>query len=137
MAKGSFNGLYTFDDIARIYRMDNSTLRKMVQKDKFVIDKDIKKFGKTWLITEDAVCRHFGLAPLQLYNQELSLEILRQKREDKIKKAALKSANKKVRIPKYTEPNSIDADEFDGAFEELKEIVVDDRLVMSSFNFGE
>lgn len=137
MAKGSFNGLYTFDDIARIYRMDNSTLRKMVQKEKFIIDKDIKKFGKTWIITEDAVRRNFGLAPLQLYNQELSLEILRQKREDKIKKAALKSANKKVRVPKYKEPNSIDNNEFDGAFEELKEIVVDDRLVMTSFNFGE
>ncbi|MGL4912877.1 MAG: hypothetical protein ACRC3Y_10670 [Romboutsia sp.] len=137
MAKGSFNGLYTFDDIARIYKMDNSTLRKMVQKEKFIIDRDIKKFGKTWIITEDAVRRNFGLAPLQLYNQELSLEILRQKREDKIKKAALKSANKKVRVPKYKEPNSIDADEFDGAFEELKEIVVDDRLIMSSFNFGE
>lgn len=137
MAKGSFNGLYTFDDIARIYRMDNSTLRKMVQKEKFIIDKDIKKFGKTWLITEDAVGRHFGLAPLKLYNQELSLEMLRQKREEKIKKAALKSASKKVRVPKYKEPNSIDADEFDGSFEELKEIVVYDRLVMSSFNFGE
>lgn len=137
MAKGSFNGLYTFDDIARIYSMDNSTLRKMVQKEKFIIDKDIKKFGKTWLITEDAVRRHFGLAPLQLYNQELSLEILRQKREDKIKKAALKSANKKVRVSKYKEPNNIDNSEFDGAFEELKEVVVDDKLVMSSFNFGE
>ena len=59
MARGSFNGLYTFQDVANIYGIDSSTIRKQVQKCKFC-DNEIKKFGKTWIITEQAMVSHFG-----------------------------------------------------------------------------
>lgn len=32
MSIGSFKGLYTFQEVALIYNMDNSTLRKQVSK---------------------------------------------------------------------------------------------------------
>ena len=36
MARGSFNGLYTFQDVAKIYNIDSSTIRKQVQNQKFI-----------------------------------------------------------------------------------------------------
>ena len=35
MARGSFKGLYTFQDVAQIYNIDASTIRKQVQNHKF------------------------------------------------------------------------------------------------------
>lgn len=60
MARGSFDGLYTFSEVGQIYGIDSSCLRKKVCFDKFVVGKDVKKFGKTWLITEQAMVKHFG-----------------------------------------------------------------------------
>lgn len=60
MPKGSFTGLYTFQEVTKIYGMDNSTLRKYVYKNKFVLDVEVKKFGRTWVITEQAMLEHFG-----------------------------------------------------------------------------
>ena len=37
MARGSFNGLYTFQDVAKIYNIDSSTIRKQVQNNKFFV----------------------------------------------------------------------------------------------------
>ena len=86
MAIGSFNGLYTFQDVAKIYNMDNSTLRKQVSSPKLIEGKDVKKFGKTWLITEQAMVQHFGSGMLQLYNKELTLKQVREENQAKIKK---------------------------------------------------
>ncbi len=55
MAKDSFEGLYTFKEVAKIYGIDDSCLRKQVARDKFVICEDVKKMGKTWIITEQAM----------------------------------------------------------------------------------
>ena len=60
MARGSFDGLYTFSEVGQIYGIDSSCLRKKICFDKFVVGKDVKKFGKTWLITEQAMVKHFG-----------------------------------------------------------------------------
>lgn len=60
MVKGSFEGLYTFAEVGLIYGFDASNLRKQVATDKLVDGKDIKKFGKTWLITEQSMIKHFG-----------------------------------------------------------------------------
>ena len=41
MSIGSFNGLYTFQDVAKIYNMDNSTLRKQVSSKKLIEGKEV------------------------------------------------------------------------------------------------
>ena len=60
MANGSFDGLYTFGEAAKIYGLDDSCLRKRVARGKFVIGKDVKKMGATWIITEQALVSNFG-----------------------------------------------------------------------------
>ena len=96
MAKGSFNGLYTFQDVAKIYNIDSSTIRKQVQNQKFY-DNEIKKFGKTWIITEQAMISHFGKDLFIAYKNHLQeqkvLEIKKLKEEAKKLKEAKKQAN--------------------------------------------
>lgn len=70
MAKGSFEGLYTFMEVAKIYGMDDSSLRKQVARDKFVIDEDIKKMGRTWIITEQAMIKNFGTLKFEEYKNK-------------------------------------------------------------------
>ncbi len=103
MAKGSFNGLYTFQDVAKIYNIDSSTIRKQVQNNKF-FDNEIKKFGKTWIITEQAMVSHFGKELFIAYKNHLreqeALEIKKLKEESKKRKELEKKAksNKKESI---------------------------------------
>lgn len=80
MAKGSFEGLYTFMEVAKIYGMDDSSLRKQVARDKFVIDEDIKKMGRTWIITEQAMVKNFGTLKFEEYKNK---QEKRQKAKDK------------------------------------------------------
>lgn len=133
MARGSFNGLYTFDQVAKIYNMDNSTLRKMVQANKFT-DKDIKKFGKTWIITEDAIGKHFGLTMLRAYEREEQLRELAQVRESKSQFLRDKK-NSKGKIKK--EKSNI-SDLSSGDNEDVKElgyIAVDPSSIILNFQF--
>lgn len=71
MAKGSFEGLYTFLEVAEIYNIDDSCLRKQVARDKFVIGEDVKKMGRTWIITEQAMVRSFGNLKFEEYKKKL------------------------------------------------------------------
>ena len=71
MAKGSFEGLYTFLEVAEIYGIDDSCLRKQVARDKFVIGEDVKKMGRTWIITEQAMVRSFGTLKFEEYKKKL------------------------------------------------------------------
>lgn len=73
MPKGSFKGLYTFEEVASIYGMSHSNIRKMVQANKFIEDKEIKKFGKTWIIREEAVRNHFGSDKIDEYLNNVDL----------------------------------------------------------------
>lgn len=70
MANGSFDGLYTFCEAAKIYGLDDSCLRKRVARGKFVIDEDVKKMGATWIITEKALVSSFGMEKLEKYNKK-------------------------------------------------------------------
>lgn len=70
MANGSFDGLYTFGEAAKIYGLDDSCLRKRVARGKFVIGEDVKKMGATWIITEQALVRNFGVDKLLEYKQQ-------------------------------------------------------------------
>ena len=47
--KGSFEGLYTFLEVSKIYGIDDSCLRKQVARDKFVIGEDVKKMEELGL----------------------------------------------------------------------------------------
>ncbi|MEG0181677.1 MAG: helix-turn-helix domain-containing protein [Peptostreptococcaceae bacterium] len=71
MAKGSFEGLYTFLEVAEIYGIDDSCLRKQVARDKFVIGEDVKKMGRTWIITEQAMVKTFGTLKFEDYKKKL------------------------------------------------------------------
>lgn len=70
MAIGSFEGLYTFLEVAEIYGIDSSCLRKQVARDKFVIGEDIKKIGTTWIITEQAMVKNFGTLKFEEYKRK-------------------------------------------------------------------
>ena len=93
MARGSFKGLYTFQDVAQIYNIDASTIRKQVQNHKFY-ENEIKKFGKTWIITEQAMIEHFGKELFIAYKNNLleqkALEIKKLKEEARKEKEAKK-----------------------------------------------
>lgn len=69
MANGSFDGLYTFGEAAKIYGLDDSCLRKRVARGKFVIGEDVKKMGATWIITEKALVNSFGVEKLKEYKE--------------------------------------------------------------------
>ena len=96
MVKGSFEGLYTFLEVAEIYGIDDSCLRKQVARNKFVIGEDVKKMGRTWIITEQAMVRSFG---------NLKFEEYKKKLEKKEKANAKKLAAKMVKS-KGTRSNS-------------------------------
>lgn len=90
MAKGSFEGLYTFIEVAQIYGMDDSSLRKQVARNKFIIGKDIKKMGRTWIITEQAMVKNFGFLKFEEYKEK-------QIQKNKLKKLKAKSASQGTR----------------------------------------
>lgn len=134
MSKGSFKGLYTFEEVAQIYNMDSSNLRKMVQHNKFK-NSEIKKFGKTWIITEQALENHFGLAALNNYNMEMRLKEIREIKEAKAltKLNKQKKKTSKIKNVSASSINSIECDDED--IPELGEIKVDPNSVKNSFTF--
>lgn len=91
MAIGSFEGLYTFLEVAEIYGIDSSCLRKQVSRGKFVIDEEIKKIGTTWIITEQAMVKNFG---------SLKFEEYKNKKSKKEKRVSLKAQDKKINTQK-------------------------------------
>ena len=58
----SFEGLYTFADVASMYNIDQSTSRRNVGA-RFIDGEDAKKLGKTWIVREEALIREFGFIP--------------------------------------------------------------------------
>ena len=133
MARGSFNGLYTFQDVAKIYNIDSSTIRKQVQNQKFY-DNEIKKFGKTWIITEQAMISHFGKDLFIAYKNRLReqevLEIKKLKEEARKLKEAKKEAKNKNQVVALSSDEDLDlpCDTW-----EYKE--VDNNSILESFKF--
>ena len=64
---GSFEGLYTFLEAAKIYGVGDSCFRKQVARKKLVEGVDVKKMGTTWIITEQALVRNFGSEKLEKF----------------------------------------------------------------------
>lgn len=58
--KNPFDGLYALSEAAKIWGKDDSTLRHAIKDHKFIDGIDIKKFGKQWVITHEAMEREYG-----------------------------------------------------------------------------
>ena len=136
MARGSFNGLYTFQDVAKIYNIDSSTLRKKVQNCKFC-DNEIKKFGKTWIITEQAMISHFGNDLFVAYKNHLQeqkvLEIKRIKEEAKRLKEEARQSKIKKKSDMLNLASTDDDDDLPSNTWECKEYK--DSEVLKTFKF--
>ena len=55
-----FEGLMSFKEAAELWGLDDSTLRVAVAKGKLIEGKDVKKFGKQWIVTAEAMERLWG-----------------------------------------------------------------------------
>lgn len=55
-----FDGLLSFKDASELWGLEESTLRKAVQYKKLKVGVDIMKFGKQWVITIEAMIKHYG-----------------------------------------------------------------------------
>lgn len=128
MAKGSFEGLYTFLEVAKIYGIDDSCLRKQVARDKFVIGEDVKKMGRTWIITEQAMIRSFG---------NLKFEEYKKKLEKKEKAQAKKLADQMVKSKGSRSNNKVHS--LNEKEEKIKDSWVNNEIKgieLKSFNFN-
>jgi len=59
--ESSFNNLYSLGDAAREWHIDESTLRKSISSGKLVVNDDVKKFGKQWVVRKESMEREYGL----------------------------------------------------------------------------
>ena len=55
-----FDRLLSFGDATELWGLNESTLRKAVSYRRLVNGIDVKKFGKQWLVTRDAMEREYG-----------------------------------------------------------------------------
>ena len=58
--ENAFNGLLAFSDASRIWNLNESTLRKALVYGKIKAGIDCCKYGKQWVISEDAMLREYG-----------------------------------------------------------------------------
>ena len=100
MANGSFEGLYTFLEVAEIYGIDDSCLRKQVARGKFVIGEDVKKMGRTWIITEQAMIKSFGALKFEEYKKKQQKK--EQVKEEKLNGVYLNSGSNAQKISKVS-----------------------------------
>uniref|UniRef100_A0AAU8B7Y0 Helix-turn-helix domain-containing protein n=1 Tax=Dulem virus 33 TaxID=3145751 RepID=A0AAU8B7Y0_9CAUD len=55
-----FDNLIAFSDATAMWGLNESTLRKAVSYHKLIDGVDVKKFGKQWIVTLDAMKREYG-----------------------------------------------------------------------------
>lgn len=55
-----FDGLLSFGDATTLWGLNESTLRKAIHYGKLVNGIDAQKFGKQWVVTEEAMRREYG-----------------------------------------------------------------------------
>lgn len=63
IASPPFNGLLSFGEAAKIWNIDQSTLRKAVTAKRLIDGRDCRKFGKQWVVTVSAMTREYGQDP--------------------------------------------------------------------------
>lgn len=57
-----FDGLMAFSDATELWGLNESTLRKAISYGKLVNGVDVCKFGKQWVVSEEAMKREYGTA---------------------------------------------------------------------------
>lgn len=58
--KTPFDQLIAFSDATDLWGLNESTLRKAIAYRKLIDGVDVKKFGKQWVVTRDAMEREYG-----------------------------------------------------------------------------
>ncbi|MGN1411911.1 MAG: helix-turn-helix domain-containing protein [Oscillospiraceae bacterium] len=58
-----FDNLLSFKEASQLWNLDDSTLRKAVASGKLIDGQDVKKFGKQWIVTIEAMERVYGKQP--------------------------------------------------------------------------
>ena len=58
-----FEGLLSFKEATDLWGLNESTLRKAVSYGKLKENIDVKKFGKQWIVTHQAMEREYGQPP--------------------------------------------------------------------------
>ena len=68
-----FENLLSAGDAAKIWGVDDSTIRHAIKSGRFELGEDCQKFGKQWVVTTDAMAREFkgGWEPWSEYKTEL------------------------------------------------------------------
>ena len=56
-----FDGLYSLSEAAALWGFkDDSALRHAIRRGKLAEGQDVKKFGKQWVVTKQAMLREYG-----------------------------------------------------------------------------
>ena len=58
--KTEFDGLLSFSDASKIWKLNESTLRKAISYGKLKSGIDASKFGHQWIVTYNAMIREYG-----------------------------------------------------------------------------
>lgn len=56
----AFDGLLSLGNAATLWKLDESTLRRAIGSNKLKKDIDVRKFGKQWIVTKEAMEREYG-----------------------------------------------------------------------------
>ena len=59
-ANGPFDDLMAFSDATDLWALNESTLRKAISYGKLVDGIDVRKFGKQWVVSMEAMQREYG-----------------------------------------------------------------------------
>lgn len=70
-----FDNLYTAKEASLIYGFHQSYLRKKIDLGYLIEGRDVKKFGNTWVITEEALVSSFGKFPDSALDINLGKEL--------------------------------------------------------------
>jgi len=60
LIKSPFEGILSFKDATNIWGLNESTLRKAVSYGKLIEGVDVRKYGKQWVITKEAMIREYN-----------------------------------------------------------------------------
>lgn len=78
--KNAFNALLSLKEASNMWHLEESTLRKAITFNKFILNEEVKKFGKQWVITKQAMERVYGYLDVNLnvedeYSEKKKLQI--------------------------------------------------------------
>ena len=55
-----FDGLLALSEATDMWNLNESTLRRAISYGKLIAGSDVKKYGKQWVVTYDAMIREYG-----------------------------------------------------------------------------